>query len=245
MMFKSVLDMTTHAIRGLLFDYDGVISSLMARVGWSYLYALKKVKPDIKREVVYEALFSTAQNLLTATEKLGPLYIPQIIVKVSNIPGLNFFQKVNFVISGGLMFNKCKMNVVPQPGAIDTLNLLATDYKMGLVTSANREIVNKASEHIPILKEFDVLITREDCVHAKPHPEGILKGIKGLGLSASECLYIGDMPTDVVASRKANVKIVGVLGEFKEIAQHSFKSLKPDYIIPLLKDLPALLQKIK
>ncbi len=237
--------MTTHVIRGLLFDYDGVISSLMARVGWSYLYALKKVKPDIKREVVKEALFSTGQNLLTATEKLSPLYIPKIIAKVSNIPGLNFFQKVNFAISGGIMFNKCKMNVVPQPGAIDTLNLLATDYKMGLVTSANREIINKASEQIPILKEFDVLITREDCVHAKPHPEGILKGIKGLGLSASECLYIGDMPTDIIASRKANVKVVGILGEFKEIAQHSFKSLKPDYIIPYLKDLPALLQKIK
>jgi len=116
---------------------------------------------------------------------------------------------------------------------------------MGLVTSANRKIINKASEQIPILKEFDVLITREDCVHAKPHPEGILKGIKGLGLSASECLYIGDMPTDIIASRKANVKVVGVLGEFKEIAQHSFKSLKPDYIIPYLKDLPALLLKIK
>ncbi|NHJ33522.1 MAG: HAD-IA family hydrolase [Asgard group archaeon] len=237
--------MTTHTIKGLLFDFDGVISSLMARVGWSYLNALKKIKPDIKREVVNEALFSTAQNLLTATEKVSPLYIPQIIVKVSNIPGLNFFQKVKFAIRGGIMYYKSKSNIVPQLGAIDTLNLLASDYKMGLVTSANRELINKASEQIPILKEFDVLITREDCVHAKPHPEGILKGVKGLGLSASECLYVGDMPTDVIASRKANVKIVGILGEFKEVAQHSFKSLKPDYIIPFLKDLPNLLRKIK
>ena len=237
--------MTTQAIKGLLFDFDGVISSLMARVGWSYLHALKKVKPDIKREVVNKALFSTAQNLLTATEKVSPLYIPEIIAKVSNIPGLNFFQKLKFAISGGIMYYKCKMNIVPQPGAIDTLNLLATDYKMGLVTSANRETIDKASEQIPILKEFAILITREDCVHAKPHPEGILKGIKGLGLSASDCLYIGDMPTDVIASRKANVKIVGVLGEFREIALQSFKSLKPDYIIPFLKDLPNLLRKIK
>ena len=48
--------MTTHTVKGLLLDFDGVISSLMARVGWSYLYALKKVKPDIKREVVFDAL---------------------------------------------------------------------------------------------------------------------------------------------------------------------------------------------
>ncbi|MBK5113838.1 MAG: HAD-IA family hydrolase [Candidatus Heimdallarchaeota archaeon] len=237
--------MTTHGIKGLLFDYDGVISSLMARVGWSYLYALKKAKPDIKREVVNEALYSTAQKLLTTTERLSPLYIPQIIAKVSNISGLNFFQKVKFVITGVIMYNKCKMIVVPQPGAIDTLSLLAKDYKMGLVTSAKRELINKASEQIPILKEFDVLITREDCVYSKPHPEGILKGIKGLGLFASDCLYVGDMPSDVIASRKANVKVIGILGEFKEIAQKSFESLKPDYIIPYLKDLPNLLRKIK
>ncbi|MCK5184287.1 MAG: HAD-IA family hydrolase, partial [Candidatus Heimdallarchaeota archaeon] len=106
-------------------------------------------------------------------------------------------------------------------------------------------VINKALEQIPILNEFDVLITQEDCVHAKPHPEGILRGVKGLGLSANECLYIGDMPSDIIASRKANVKSVGILGEFKEVALHSFKSLKPDYVIPFLKDLPNLLRKIK
>ena len=236
--------MTTHTVKGLLLDFDGVISSLMARVGWSYLHALKIVKPDIKREVVFDALFDTAQKLLTAPEKQNPLYIPQMIAKVSSIPGLNFYQRMKFVIKGGIMYNKCKMIIVPQPGVIETLNLLTSDYKLGLVTSANREVINKALEQIPILKEFDVLITREDCAHAKPHPEGILKGVKGLGLSASECLYVGDMPSDIIASRKANVKIVAILGEFKEIAQHSFKQLKPNYIIPFLKDLPNLLQKI-
>ncbi|MCK5046195.1 MAG: HAD-IA family hydrolase [Candidatus Heimdallarchaeota archaeon] len=237
--------MTTHTVKGLLLDFDGVISSLMARVGWSYLYALKKVKPNIKREVVFDALFDTAQKLLTAPEKQNPLFIPQMIAKVSSIPGLNFYQRMKFVIKGGIMYNKCKMIIVPQPGVIDTLNLLAIDYKLGLVTSANREVINKALEQIPILNEFDVLITQEDCVHAKPHPEGILRGVKGLGLSANECLYIGDMPSDIIASRKANVKSVGILGEFKEVALHSFKSLKPDYVIPFLKDLPNLLRKIK
>ena len=53
-----------------------------------------------------------------------------------------------------------------------------------------------------------------------------------------------DMPTDVIASRKANVRVVGILGEFKEIAQHSFDSFKPDYIIPFLRDLPNLLGRI-
>ena len=236
--------MANWTVKGILLDFDGVISSLMARVGWSYLYALKKVKPDIKKEVVFDALFDTAQKLITAPEKQSPLFIPQMIAKVSSIPGLNFYQRMKFVIKGGIMYNKCKMNIVPQPGVIDTLNLLVKDYKLGLVTSANRTLINKASEQIPILKEFDVLITREDCAHAKPHPEGILKGVKGLGLSVSECLYVGDMPSDIIASRKANVKIVAILGEFKEIAQHSFKQLKPNYIIPFLRDLPNLLQKI-
>jgi len=78
---------------------------------------LKKVKPDIKREVVFDALFDTAQKLITAPEKQSPLFIPQMIAKVSSIPGLNFYQRMKFVIKGGIMYNKCKMNIVPQPGS--------------------------------------------------------------------------------------------------------------------------------
>lgn len=231
------------AVNGLLFDFDGVISSLMARIGWPYLWALKKVKPDIKREIVIETAYQTLKQILTG-EKVNPLYALNKFLEISNVRTLNSFQRLKFIITGVVMYYKSKMNIVPLPLVNETLEQLATHYKMGLVTSAERNVIEQAFTKIPSLRNFDVIITRDDCINAKPHPEGILKGVKGLGLKSSECLYVGDLPTDIIAARRANVRIVSIIGEFGPISGSRLSAYNPTYIIPLLKDLPQLLEKI-
>ncbi len=230
-------------VTGILFDFDGVISSLMARIGWPYLWALKKAKPDIKQDLVIKTLHQTLKRLLSG-EKVSPLYALMKFLEISNVRTLNAFQRLKFMITGSVMYYKSKMNIVPLPYANETLEQLATQYKMGLVTSAERNVIERALKKIPSLRDFDVIITRDDCNHAKPHPESILKGVKGLGLKSSECLYIGDLPTDIVAAQRANVRMVSILGEFGPIYGARLAEYNPTYIIPLLKDLPELLLKI-
>ncbi|NHJ86786.1 MAG: HAD-IA family hydrolase [Asgard group archaeon] len=235
--------MTKLEIKGLLLDFDGVISSLMPRVGWSYLGALKKVKPDIKREIVIESLYTAGEQMLTR-DNVNPLYPLLMIRKLSDIKALNFFQKIKFMVTGGIMYFKGKDNIIPQPGVNDVLYELSKNYKLGIVTTAERRIIEKAKTIIPALEKFSVIVTREDCKNTKPHPEGILKALRNLNLKADQCLYVGDLPTDVVAGRRANIRVVGILGEFKDIAKGRIMSYKPNYIIPLLKDLPSLLNQI-
>jgi len=235
--------MTGKSVTGILFDFDGVLSSLMARIGWPYLWGLKKAKPDIKREVVLQTMNETLKAIISG-EKVSPLYALMKFYEITNVRTLTPFQRLRFTISGAVMYYKSKMNIVPLPFVNEILTALLQDYKVGLVTSAERNVIERAKQKIPSLNNFDVIITRDDCNNAKPHPESILKGLKGLGLKPSDCIYIGDLPSDIVAAQRANVRSVSVLGEFGEHSMSRLKELNPTYIIPAIKDLPELLVEI-
>ena len=235
--------MTTNTIQGLLFDFDGVLSSLEARIGWSFYSAIKHTKPDMKREYVKKAMYKITKQLLNS-DKAGIFYPLFSIIRISEIIGFNFFDRLKFMIFGGVSYYKSKMNIVPQPKVNETLAKLSSKYKLGLVTSAERKVIENAKLKIPELKNFQVIITREDYKKTKPDPEGLLMGIDKLGLSTDECVYIGDLPSDITASKKASIKSIAIYGEFEVIGKDSLLKYKPTYSLKYVKDLPKLLEEI-
>lgn len=230
-------------IKGLLFDFDGVISSLITRVGWTFFWSLKSVRPNIKKEKVLESASQTLRYL-HSLEKVTPLHVLKIILLISQVNNFNFFELMKFLIRGLTMYHKGKFTVQAEPGVEETLVLLSKEYKLGLVTSAEKKVIERAIEAIPAMKKFAVIVTREDCQKTKPNPEGIIKGVKALGLTNKSCLYIGDLPSDVIASKRAAVKIVSILGRFEKTMRKVLEPFNPDYMIPMVKDLPELLNEI-
>lgn len=55
--------------------------------------------------------------------------------------------------------------------------------RLGVVTAAGRATVIPALEKAGLLRLFGVVITEEDVKHGKPHPEGLRKAARALGLS--------------------------------------------------------------
>ena len=83
--------------------------------------------------------------------------------------------------------------------------------------------------------------------HTKPHPEGLNKAIKHLQLSPKETLYVGDLPHDIEAGKRAGILTVAVVNfhEAEEGKRAILAKQKPDYIINHIKELPALIQTIE
>ena len=81
----------------------------------------------------------------------------------------------------------------------------------GLVTSKNRlELVNTLPR-LGVSELVDVVISADDVVSPKPSPEGIVKAMKILRISAAEPVcYIGDTTHDMEAARDAGVIGIGV-----------------------------------
>ena len=93
------------------------------------------------------------------------------------------------------------------------LQLQARNVTMAVVTSSF--YINKMNIFRQVGLEPDQLfasvITRNDTVQKKPHPEPINRCLKQLDIPPSRCIAVGDSPCDVVAAGEAGVFTVGVL----------------------------------
>ncbi len=122
------------------------------------------------------------------------------------------------------------------PHCQEVLEALYKKYKLGIITSRNRDGLSK--RYFPFAKTekyFSVTVTIDDVTHHKPHPEPLLLAAKKLGVTPSECVYIGDSHTDIEAGRAAGMKTILYGGKKnKDADKHTtlFKKI-PDIIATL------------
>ncbi|MDM8556281.1 HAD family phosphatase [Desulfococcaceae bacterium HSG7] len=132
------------------------------------------------------------------------------------------------------------------PGADEILKRLAAEgLKIGLVTSTRRDDIKVKLEPLrnaAVEKLIEVIITTDDVNHQKPSAEPLLLCAQKLGVIPDNCVYIGDMHTDIRAGKAAAMRTIGVLTGFDDY--QTLKAERPDVIIKSIRELPAALYKI-
>lgn len=90
----------------------------------------------------------------------------------------------------------------------ETIEVLAKDYFLGVVTSRIKNSVFAS----PIMKEikiyFKYSVSLEDTVKHKPDPEPLLLIVKKLNIRPEEAVYVGDAETDFQAAKSAGMKFI-------------------------------------
>ena len=122
-------------------------------------------------------------------------------------------------------------------------DLRKAGYKTGLITNGSGETQRAKLRNLGIEDSFDqIVISGEFGVH-KPAPEPFLAIARWLGAEPSELLYVGDNPlNDVKASRDAGFVPVWV----RTTGTWVFPDIeKPELQIDCVRELPALLEKLR
>lgn len=97
------------------------------------------------------------------------------------------------------------------PGSIEALEAIrSAGYLTALVTSKSARITRVVLERTEMDRFFDTVVTADDVIHPKPHPEPIVKALEALRVKPDEAVYVGDATFDIEASRSAGVRMVGV-----------------------------------
>jgi sugar-phosphatase len=125
--------------------------------------------------------------------------------------------------------------VVPLPGALDLLASLPAD-RWTIVTSCTRPLaeVRIKAAGLPLPKK---LITSNDIVHGKPHPDPYLKGASVLGFPAAECIVLEDVPAGVRSGKAAGARVIA----FKTTVQESvLREAGADWVLNNCADIRAL-----
>lgn len=233
-------------ISGVLLDFDGVLSSIVVRLGWPFYHAIRKIKPKITKK---EILYSLAQitKLYEKEEKRTFFYVPKIIFKIATSLRMNYFQMFRFMIYLGILIKKNNNNISPEFKADEVLKDLTSKYKTAIITHAEREVIMEAYKKFKYLKNIDLIITQQDLKFTKPHPEGLNKAMKNLGLNPKETIFVGDLPHDIQAGKRAGTMTVAVVN-FKGIEKEKkmvLKRFRPDFIINHISELPSLINTIE
>lgn len=122
------------------------------------------------------------------------------------------------------------------PDVFETLErLLDKGIKIGIVTSKMRDSVQIGLDVTGLGRYFETIVTFDDVVNPKPHPEAVLKAMKELNGDAETTLMVGDNSHDIVSGNKAGVQTAGVA--WSEKGEAYLAQYEPTYMLHGMKDL--------
>ncbi|MCH7663187.1 MAG: HAD family hydrolase [Chloroflexi bacterium] len=124
-------------------------------------------------------------------------------------------------------------------GADIVLEKLAEKYPLSVVTSRGKRTTMVFLEDNNLLQYFDHIATALTAERTKPHPGPILWAAQRMGVSAGECLMVGDTVGDIKAGKAAQAQTVGVLSGFGE--EDELRDSGADLILGSVAELPGIL----
>jgi HAD superfamily hydrolase (TIGR01509 family) len=125
-------------------------------------------------------------------------------------------------------------------GTRRVLAQLARRYKLGLVTSGDRDRVNRQLREFRLTSLFPTRVCGGDTKEKKPHPGPLLRALEKLKIRAEEAVYVGDTPEDIAMARAAGVRAIAVLGPFP--TEVRLRAAEPEFLLKELGELPGLLR---
>lgn len=135
------------------------------------------------------------------------------------------------------VFYKARSEVTLFDGALSALETLKKDYPLMAVTNGNADLKLIGIDHL-----FDAHFNAENIGAAKPHPDMFEAALNKAGVSAAECIHVGDhQEQDIVAAKRLGFKTIWVnLSD----AAWAEEECVPDQEITHLSQLKAAVQAL-
>jgi phosphoglycolate phosphatase-like HAD superfamily hydrolase len=126
-------------------------------------------------------------------------------------------------------------------GSEDLLRALSRHYRLAVVTTRARPEARAFIYNTHLEPYFQAIVTRQDVLRMKPHPEPVRKAAAFLGVPPERCVMVGDTTPDIRSARAAGACAVGVLSGFgeRDELEHAGAQLILGRAAELLEYLPA------
>jgi HAD superfamily hydrolase (TIGR01509 family) len=110
--------------------------------------------------------------------------------------------------------------------------------KLGLTTSALLENQRRAFDMFDLWPFFSTIVTGQDIVHGKPHPEPYLKTAEKLGVAPANALVIEDSVHGVRSGKAAGCRVAAITTSFP---RERLLEVEADYVVDSYAELNSLL----
>jgi pyrophosphatase PpaX len=208
-------------ITTILFDLDGTLINTNELIIASFLHTLEKYYPNqYKREHVIPFMGPTLTESFTTVDESR---VEELIAEYRQF---NIAMHDEFVEEYETVYE-----------TVETLH--NKGYKIGIVTTKARNVVEMGLNFSRLKQFFDTVITIEDVKSPKPHPEPIQLALNKLNSTPEETIMVGDNYHDIVGGQNAGTKTAGVAWSLK--GKEFLASYKPDYMFEKMSDILPIL----
>jgi len=190
-----------HLIKAILFDLDGVLVDTKELHYELLNLAILEVTNDRKFVITPEEHLSTYDGLKT-TEKLN------LLTKLKKLPEV--FHKSIWEKKQGLTIDVLE-GLKENNRLKDMLvHLKDKNYRLAVCSNSIRKTVNTVLSKLGIIQYFDIIISNEDVISGKPHPEMYWSALTEFQISPEEALIIEDSPPGLLAAHRSNSHVLRI-----------------------------------
>jgi len=185
--------------KGLIFDLDGTVANTMQNHFLSWRKAVVPYGVDFNAELFMSL---TGKPREATILKLNELFdITMNPEEVGNVKAAHFKTLVDATKEISIVADVVRKyyNILP----------------MSIGTGSTRNGAKKTLEVIEMSHFFDIVITANDILNPKPHPETFLKCAELMGIHPNDCIVFEDGILGIQAAKEAGMMVVDVNDYYK------------------------------
>jgi len=202
-------------IDGTILPFEGIISHLQDACRHF------KVRVVTKKEVMENAIGYTIKESM-------PKLVPETRKFINEFS--DYYRKI---------YNKDVKSIKPFPYVKKVfIWIKKKKIEIGIVTTKSKIQAEVTLNYYKLPN--DVVIGHDDVQKRKPNPEPVLKACKILRVKPKDCIFVGDHPFDMIASKKAGCLPIGVLTGWGN--RRNLKAAGAKYLIKDLRDLKKIIE---
>ena len=210
-------------MKAVIFDKDGVLVETFNLYFEAYLKTLSEIGIKI-----------TENDIAKRYGMKGPEIIKQILEeKGKNMTDERIEQLANKKDKIYIETSEKKLKLLP--GAKKLLTYLKKKkYKIGIASSASREIIDQMMKVTKIEKFIDASVDGFEVKFSKPNPEIFLKCAKKLNVNPEDCVVIEDSVHGIKAAKGVGMKCIAVVTG--QTTREELEKTQPDWILNTLEE---------
>jgi pyrophosphatase PpaX len=180
-------------IKAIIFDFDGTLANTLPICYYAFQNVFKKFDDKNLSSEEIRAMFGPSETGI----------IRENLLNINKEQAIELYYEKYAVHHNALVEPNNEIN--------DLIRYLkGKGLKLGIVTGKAKRSLDISLKALQMENIFDVIITGDDVINPKPHPEGINKALSLLDVKNNEAMFIGDSDADIHAGVQANVLTVGV-----------------------------------
>ncbi|GIK21961.1 MAG: HAD family hydrolase [Ignavibacterium sp.] len=178
--------------KGIIFDVDGTLTYTNQLIFDSFNHITKKYLGKTFSDEEIIALFGPTEDVI----------LKEMCKDEYDIARKEYYQ-----------YYKENHNIARTYAGIETLieDLFNNKIILGVFTGKGRTSALITLDELGLTDYFGLIVSGDDVVNHKPHPEGIIQFLEQYNLSPDEVLMVGDAPSDIKAAKAAGVSIASVI----------------------------------